>query len=226
MAVARSKEATLTNTTLWRRILSDLPLIAILRGIEPHDAFGIAAALAETGFLCLEVPLNSPDALKSIAQIRERFDGKLLVGAGTVLTVADVSAVHQAGAEFIVSPNTDPAVIQATKHHGLISVPGFLTPSEAFAAQDAGADALKLFPAEAAAPAVLRALKAVLPQSCPVLPVGGITPTNMGAYLAAGAAGFGIGSAIYTRGADAEVVRRHAANFVKAWQEYRFTKPG
>lgn len=216
----------MTDAISWKRVLSQMPLIAILRGIEPHEALGIAKVLCEAGFLCLEVPLNSPEALSSIAKIRERFAGNLLVGAGTVLTVAEVSAAQQAGAQFIVSPNTHAAVIRATKDLGLVSVPGFATASEAFTATEAGADALKLFPAEAAPPSVLRALKAVLPTSQPVLPVGGITAANMDAYIAAGAAGFGIGSAIYTRGADAAIVLERAMSFVEAWQKrQRFVGP-
>jgi 2-dehydro-3-deoxyphosphogalactonate aldolase len=211
----------MTNTVSWESVLSTMPLIAILRGIEPRDSRGIAAALVSAGFLCVEVPLNSPDALKSIAEIRDQFDGKLLIGAGTVLTAADVAGVHKAGAQFVVSPNTNIAVIAATKKNGLISVPGFATATEAFAASEAGADALKLFPAEGASPSVLRALKAVLPVSLLVLPVGGITPANMSDYIAAGAAGFGIGSSIYKAGIRPEIVHERAAGFVAAWHGRR-----
>ena len=211
----------MTDPVSWARVMSAMPLIAILRRIEPGDSRGIAEALGSAGLLCLEVPLNSPDALKSIAEIRKHFDGRLLVGAGTVLTAEEVADVQQVGAQFIVSPNTNPSVIMATKNRGLVSVPGFATASEAFAAIDAGADALKLFPAEAAPPSVLRALNAVLPASCPVLPVGGITPANMGPYLAAGAAGFGIGSSIYTPGTRADIVQQRAAGFVEAWHAHR-----
>jgi 2-dehydro-3-deoxyphosphogalactonate aldolase len=198
-----------------------MPLIAILRGMEPRDSLDIAEALVSAGFLCVEVPLNSPEALTSIAKIRARFDGKLLVGAGTVLSLTDVAEVQGAGAQFVVSPNTNPAVITATKHRGLLSVPGFATPTEAFAATDAGADAIKLFPAEGASPSMLRALKAVLPASCPILPVGGITPTNMTDYIAAGAAGFGIGSSIYKPGTRPQIVGERAASFVAAWRAQR-----
>jgi 2-dehydro-3-deoxyphosphogalactonate aldolase len=206
-----------SNATLWREVLAKLPLIAILRGLRPSEASGVAAALSSAGFLCVEVPLNSPEPLDSIRRIREHFDGKLLVGAGTVLTVAEVSAVHQAGAQLVVSPNTNAAVISAVKAAGMISIPGFSTPTEAFSALAAGADALKLFPAESAPAVVLRALKAVLPASVPILPVGGISTANMGSYLMAGAAGFGIGSSIYATGVSAEVVGARAMAFVEAW---------
>jgi 2-dehydro-3-deoxyphosphogalactonate aldolase len=164
---------TLSGAALWDRVLSKLPLIAILRGVEPNEAVAIAEALSLAGFLCVEVPLNSPQALGSIRELRSRFDGRLLIGAGTVLTETEVAAVHQAGAQIVVSPNTNPGVIAAAKGFDLISVPGFTTPTEALVGVAAGADALKLFPAESAPPAVVRALKAVLPPSLPIFPVGG-----------------------------------------------------
>jgi 2-dehydro-3-deoxyphosphogalactonate aldolase len=205
----------------WQQTLSRVPLVAILRGIEPSDVLNVATALEQAGMLCLEIPLNSPDPLASIERLKDHFNGRLLVGAGTVLTVSDVEAVRKAGAEFVVSPNMNPAVIRATKSCGLISLPGFMTPTEAFAAIEAGADALKLFPAEAAPPAVLKALKSVLPAGFPVIPVGGITSGSMADYLAAGAAGFGIGSAIYKRGVAADAVRARAEGFVTAWHSLR-----
>ncbi len=206
-----------SNETLWHEVLSALPLIAILRGLQPFDALDVAGALSAAGFLCVEVPLNSPEPLESIRRIREHFDGKLLVGAGTVLTATEVTAVRQAGAQLVVSPNTNPAVIAAAKDARMISVPGITTPTEALMGIAAGADALKLFPAEYAPPAVLRALKAVLPASVPILPVGGISTTNMQSYLKAGAAGFGIGSSIYTSGLSADAVSQRAGLFIKAW---------
>jgi len=202
----------------WAKVLARLPLIAILRGIRPDEVLEVAEALLAAGILCAEVPLNSPQALESIARLRRALGERLLVGAGTVLTVTDVIAVQRAGAQLVVSPNTGTEVIRATKQYGLVSVPGFATPSEAFAAIDAGADALKLFPAESAPPAVLRAMKAVLPTAMPILPVGGITPGNLAAYRDAGAAGFGIGSAIYKSGDNAALVREHATAFVGAWR--------
>ena len=205
----------------WQRMLSLMPLVAILRGLKPAEAIDVAGALKEAGFLCLEIPLNSPDPFSSVALLTEKFGDQLLVGTGTVLTEADVRASHKAGAKFIVSPNVNAAAIRATKSLGLISFPGFATPTEAFAALDAGADALKLFPAEAASASVLRAMKAVLPAGCPVFPVGGITTGNMGDYHAAGAAGFGIGSAIYKSGVTANAVRERAETFVQAWHNLR-----
>ena len=184
----------------WTSLMRDLPLVAILRGLAPSEAVEIAAALRDEGFLCVEVPLNSPEPLKSIAAIRERFDGELLVGAGTVLSAQAVKDVAAAGGQIVISPNTDTSVIAATKAAGLVSLPAFFTPTEAFAALAAGADALKLFPAEAAGTATLKAIGAVLPPGTAVLPVGGISPASMGPWRAVGAAGFGIGSALYRPG--------------------------
>jgi 2-dehydro-3-deoxyphosphogalactonate aldolase len=201
----------------WADVIRTRPLVAILRGIRPEDAAAIGDALADAGFLCLEVPLNSPRPLETIAALRARFDGRLLVGAGTVLNPAEVGAVAAAGGQLIISPNTDTAVIAAAKQAGLVSVPGFFTPSEAFAALAAGADALKLFPAETAGPATLKAIRAVLPPGVPVLPVGGIEPDAMAAWRAAGASGFGIGSALYRPGAGADEVAARAKAFVAAF---------
>jgi len=208
-------------TELWQNMLRDMPLVAILRGLKPEEAIDVANALKDAGFLCLEIPLNSPDPFRSVELLTKAFGGQLLIGTGTVLTEADVTASQNAGAQFIVSPNMNPVVIRATKAAGMLSLPGFATPSEAFAAIDAGADALKLFPAEAVSPAALRAMKAVLPVACPVFPVGGITRNNMTDYHAAGAAGFGIGSSIYRSGVTASAVRERAAAFVQAWRNLR-----
>lgn len=205
----------------WQHMLQNMPLVAILRGLKPDEAVDVAAALKDAGFLCLEIPLNSPDPFTSIERLIKKFGSELLIGTGTVLTEADVAASHNAGAQFIVSPNTNPAVIRAAKSAGMISFPGFATPSEAFTALDAGADALKLFPAEAASPAILRAMKAVLPGKYPVFPVGGITADNMSDYHTAGAAGFGIGSSIYKSGITPSAVRERAETFVQAWRNLR-----
>ena len=205
----------------WTRLLSDLPLIAILRGLRPDESVEIADALVSAGIQAAEVPLNSPDAPASIARIRKTLGGRLAVGAGTVLSVQDVTVILDAGAQFVVSPNTNSAVISATKKAGLVSMPGFATASEAFCALDAGADGLKLFPAEASSPLALKALKEVLPGHVPVFPVGGITPDKIESYRRVGAAGFGIGSAIYRAGRDAKTVGENAENFVKAWHEFR-----
>lgn len=190
--------------------LARCKLIAILRGVRPHEVAAIAAALDATGIAIIEVPLNSPDPLASIATLARDFGARLLIGAGTVLTEAQVAAIAHAGGKLIVTPHADPVVTRAAKTHGLIAVPGFFTPTEAFAMLAAGADALKLFPAEAASPAVLRALRAVLPTNTAVLPVGGIDAGNIPAWRAAGAAGFGIGSAIYKPGDTAETVAAKA----------------
>jgi 2-dehydro-3-deoxyphosphogalactonate aldolase len=180
--------------------LTRCPLVAILRGVRPQEASAIAAALQAAGIAIVEVPLNSPDPLASIAMLARDFGARLLIGAGTVMTEQQVADVARAGGQLIVTPHADAAITRVAKAHGLIAVPGFFTPAEAFAMLAAGADALKLFPAEAASPAVLRALRAVLPAEAAVLPVGGIDAGSIPAWRAAGAAGFGVGSAIYRPG--------------------------
>ena len=193
------------------------PLVAILRGIAPGEVEAVGEALVEAGFTLIEVPLNSPQPLESIARLARRLEGRALVGAGIVLDVGQVTAVARAGGRLVVSPNTDVAVIGATVEAGLASLPGYFTPSEAFAAIGAGAHALKLFPAEAASPAVLRAQSAVLPAAVPKLAVGGILPESMAGWIAAGARGFGLGSALYRPGMDAAEVRGRADRFVALW---------
>ena len=190
------------------------PLIAILRGVTPGEVVAVGEALFDAGFRLIEVPLNSPEPLESIARLAKAFAGRAVIGAGTVLRAPDVAAVRTAGGTMIVSPNTNVEVIAATKKAGLVSLPGIATPSEAFAAIEAGATALKLFPAEGASPAVLKALRAVLPSGVRVLPVGGITPGNMAPWLAAGAAGFGIGSALYSPGVAIDEIAGRARAFV------------
>jgi len=192
------------------------PLIAILRGVRPDEVEAIGDALVEAGFTLIEVPLNSPEPLDSIARLARRFAGRAVIGAGTVLREADVAAVQQAGGTMIISPNANLRVIAASAAAGLVSLPGIATPSEAFAAIEAGATALKLFPAEAASPAVLKAMRAVLPKDLRVLPVGGIAPDTMAPWLKAGAAGFGLGSALYQVGLSAEEVGARARAFVAA----------
>ncbi len=186
--------------------LGRCPLIAILRGIRPNEAIAIGEVLIGRGVAIIEVPLNSPDPLASIATLADRFGDRALIGAGTVMTAAQVTAIAAAGGRLIVTPHADPGVTRAAKQAGLLAVPGFFTPAEAFAMLAAGADALKLFPAEAASPAMLRAMRAVFPPGTRVLPVGGIDGSNMAAWQAAGAAGFGIGSAIYRPGDSADAV--------------------
>ena len=196
--------------------LARCPLVAILRGIRPDEAEAIGAALVEAGIAVIEVPLNSPEPLDSIARLQRRFGERALIGAGTVLRPADIGAVAAAGGRMIVPPHADPAVTRAAKAAGLLAVPGFFTPAEAFALLDAGADALKLFPAEAGSPAMLRAVRAVLPAGTSVLPVGGIDAGNIPAWHDAGAAGFGIGSAIYKPGDDAQAVAAKAARLLSS----------
>jgi 2-dehydro-3-deoxyphosphogalactonate aldolase len=192
--------------------LTRCPLIAILRGVTPNEVVAVGEALFDAGFRLIEVPLNSPEPLASIARLAKTFAGRAVIGAGTVLDVSEVAAVQSAGGTMIVSPNTNLDVIAATSGNRLVSLPGISTPSEAFAALGAGATALKLFPAEGASPAVLRAMRAVLPAGVRVLPVGGITVESMAPWLKAGAAGFGIGSALYSPGlAPAEVAVRARA---------------
>ena len=197
--------------------MAKLPLVAILRGVAPGEAADIAEALLEEDFEFIEVPLNSPEPLKSIAAIRRMAPPRALVGAGTVLTPAEVEAVAEAGGDLIVTPNTNTQVIARARALGLVCLPGAATPSEAFAALAAGADAVKAFPAEMISPAVVKAWRAVLPQGTAILPVGGITPDNMAPYVSAGAAGFGLGSALYKPGDDATRTRVKAAAFRNAW---------
>lgn len=192
------------------------PLVAILRGVRPDEAEGVGEVLAEAGFTLIEVPLNSPEPLDSIARLAQRLAGRAMVGAGTVTDPGEVKRIRDAGGVLIVSPNTDVTVIAATVEAGLVSMPGYFSPSEAFAAARAGAHALKLFPAEAASPRVLKAHKAVLPPALPVLAVGGVTPDSMAEWRAAGAAGFGIGSALYTPGVTLPELRARAQRFVAA----------
>lgn len=209
--------------TRFRQAFAKCPLVAILRGVRPDEVEGVGEVLADAGFTLIEVPLNSPDPFDSIARLARRLEGKAMVGAGTVLDPAEVARVRDAGGELIVSPNTDIAVIDATVKAGLVSLPGYFTPSEAFAAARAGAHALKLFPAEAASPKVLKAQRAVLPPSLPVLVVGGVTPEGMGTWKAAGASGFGIGSALYAPGLDLAEIGERAARFIAAVKPQRAT---
>lgn len=195
------------------------PLVAILRGVEPGAVEAIGEELVAAGFTLIEVPMNSPDPLDSVARLAKRLGGRAVIGAGTVLDVAQVAAVRDAGGQMVISPNADLDVIRASAAAGLASLPGIATPSEAFAALKAGASALKLYPAEGASPAVLKAMRAVLPKTVRVLPVGGITPEDMAPWRAAGAAGFGLGSALYKPGMTAAEVGRNARSFVAALGE-------
>lgn len=206
----------MTHRATFDAAFAQCPLIAILRGVLPDEVEAIGDALVDAGFTLIEVPLNSPDPLDSIARLKRRLSDRAMVGAGTVLRESDVAAVADAGGTLIISPNANPTVIAASAARGLISLPGIATPTEAFAAVDAGATALKLFPAEAASPAVLKAMRAVLPKDMRVLPVGGIAPDTMQPWRDAGAAGFGLGSALYKPGLTALEVGERAAAFVAA----------
>ncbi len=191
--------------------LARSPLVAILRGVKPGEVEAIGDALMAADIPVMEVPLNSPDPLDSIRRLAHRFGDRALVGAGTVTDPADCARIAAVGGRLIVTPHADPAVVRAAKAAGMLCVPGFFTPGEAFALLAAGADGLKLFPAEGSSPAMLKAMLAVLPKGTPVLPVGGIDATNIPAWRKAGAAGFGLGSALYKPGDTAPEVAAKAA---------------
>jgi 2-dehydro-3-deoxyphosphogalactonate aldolase len=199
--------------------LARMPLVAILRGVRPDEVEAIGQALYDAGFRLIEVPLNSPQPIDSIARLARVLAPDAVVGAGTVLAPDAVAQVRAAGGRMIVMPHSDSDVIHAARDAALWCIPGAATPTEAFAAVKAGADALKLFPAEMIGPAVLRAMRAVLPPALRLLPVGGITPQLVGRFRRAGADGFGLGSALYAPGMDAHAVAQRARAFVAAWNE-------
>jgi 2-dehydro-3-deoxyphosphogalactonate aldolase len=191
-------------------------LVAILRGITPAEVEAVGETLIAAGWRIIEVPLNSPEPLKSIEKLVKRFGDQAIIGAGTVLTPSQVADVAATGSRVIISPNANPEVIRATRAAGMVSLPGVATPTEAFAAIEAGATGVKAFPAEAIPPFVIKAWKAVLPKEISVLAVGGVTPENMTAYSQAGAAGFGIGSSLYKPGMDLATIGERARTFVEA----------
>jgi 2-dehydro-3-deoxyphosphogalactonate aldolase len=197
-----------------RAALSVCPVIAILRGVTPAEAPAVGAAVFEAGIRIVEVPLNSPAPLNSIRRLAEIYGASMLVGAGTVLQATEVEEVAAAGGRLIVSPNVDAAVVRAAKQRGLIAVPGVATPTEAFAALAAGAEGLKLFPAEMIGPPVVKALRAVLPPDTLVIPVGGVSAATIPAFRAAGANGFGLGSQLYAPGKSPAAVKASAMEIV------------
>jgi 2-dehydro-3-deoxyphosphogalactonate aldolase len=202
-----------------KRRLAQCPLVAIIRGVTPGEAEAVGEAIFEAGIRIIEVPLNSPEPLASVGRLAARFGESALIGAGTVLDPADVARVRDAGGRVIVSPNCHAPVIEAAAAAGLVSLPGFFTPSEAFAALRAGATGLKFFPAEGATPAVVKAQRAVLPKEVPVLVVGGVSPDNMRPWIDAGADGFGLGSGLYKPGQSVEETAAKARAYVMGASE-------
>jgi 2-dehydro-3-deoxyphosphogalactonate aldolase len=201
--------------------LEPLPLVAVLRGITPAEIENVAASLVAEGFRILEVPLNSPQPFDSIHALAQAHGGTCLVGAGTVLSMEDVTRVNAAGGRLVVMPHADVTVVREAKRQKMVCLPGAATPTEAFAALAAGADGIKMFPAEALPAAALKAWRAVLPSGTLVFPVGGIRPDNMAPYVAAGASGFGTGSNLYRPGMAAAEVRAQAARFAEGWRSAR-----
>jgi 2-dehydro-3-deoxyphosphogalactonate aldolase len=202
----------------FKRYFAERPLVAIIRGVTPSEAEATAQAIFEAGIRIIEVPLNSPQPFDSIRIIADALGDQALIGAGTVLTTDDVKRVQEAGGRLVVAPNTNVDVIRAAVAAGMVSSPGYFTPSEAFTAIEAGAHALKLFPAEAASPAVVKAQKAVLPKHIPLIVVGGVNADNIGGWLDSGADGFGLGSGLYKPGQSAEETLQKAKTFVAAVQ--------
>ena len=203
----------MTLTQKFSANMKRFPCVAILRGLEPADALEIGQALVDNGFGMIEVPMNSPRPLESIEILARAFGKEAIIGAGTVLNTQTVEDVKNAGGEIIVSPNANTDVIRATKAIGMLSAPGVQTPTEAFAAIDAGADAIKFFPGEAITPKIFKAMKAVLPPAVPTLIVGGVIPSTMEGYLSVGASGFGIGSGVFKVGDTVADVQKKAAAF-------------
>ncbi len=202
--------------TQFRKSIAEMPIVAILRGVTPDEVVAVAQAIYDAGVRVIEVPLNSPDPFNSIAKLAAHFGDRAIIGAGTVLNTGDVVACKAAGAQIIVSPNMNPNVIRATVAAGMISAPGCLTPTEAFAALEAGAHAVKLFPGELVSAAAVKGMRAVLPANAIVLVVGGVAVATVQSYCDAGASGFGIGGGIYRAGNTPEEAGANAAAFVAA----------
>jgi 2-dehydro-3-deoxyphosphogalactonate aldolase len=206
----------------FNALMQEFPMVAILRGIKPDEVIEHAQVLIAAGFRLLEVPLNSPDAFTSIRSLQDKFGEQVLIGAGTVLTMTQLTELVATGAKLMVCPHTDVELIKAAKVAGLYAMPGFFTASEAFAALHAGADAVKLFPAEALPTInVVKALGAVIPAETWLCPVGGVTPNNVADYLNVGARGFGLGSALYKKGQSVETTKANAEAFMAAWKAYQ-----
>jgi 2-dehydro-3-deoxyphosphogalactonate aldolase len=206
------------DLSMW---LQGCPLVAILRGVQTAEAESICSALEQAGIGIVEVPLNSPKPFETISILSRSFGSRMLIGAGTLTMPSQVTEVADAGGRLIVTPHADTAIVRAAKAAGLIAVPGFFNPTEAFALLQAGADAIKLFPGEVLGPPMLKALRAVLPKDAIVIPVGGVGPEQIAPWMAAGAGGFGIGSAIYKPGDDARAVAAKARVLMAAVQACR-----
>ena len=211
---------TTSTHSVFERALEQMPLVAILRGISPAEALPVGSALFEAGFRLIEVPLNSPQPLESIAKLAHHLPDAV-IGAGTVTKIDEVRQVQSADGQLVISPHFDPEVVSITVARGLISLPGVMTPTEAFAALRQGAHALKIFPTELVAPHAIKAMRAVLPTAVRLLMVGGITPSLLQPYRAAGASGFGLGSSLYKPGDSVSTVATQARAFVESWRNVR-----
>lgn len=219
----------MTQATLqhgFHEALASTGLVAILRGVRPDEVVDVGKTLYAAGFRIIEVPLNSPQPLQSIERLVKHLPADAFVGAGTVLAAHQVGDVLAAGGKLAVMPHSDGNIIRVAVDAGMMVLPGVATPTEAFAALAAGARALKVFPAELLVPKVLKAWRAVLPADVPLVPVGGITPEAMSAYLDAGAAAFGLGSALYRAGDTAAVVQPRARTFMQCWLQARIRSRG